>query len=94
MVQSSPVALGGRLARGLQLLDAACGVAVPALAAGAMPEMGAGFKAAGGTAVAQQRFAGMVQRFLHGGVELFLLQLFACQPQPAARGLFYFCRIM
>ena len=65
---------------GLQLFHSSCGVAVPALTAGAVPEMLACLKTAGGAAVAAQRLTGMLQRFLHGRVVLFVGQLLARQP--------------
>src|SRR5260221_430090 len=55
-------------------------IAVPALAAGAMPEMLACLEAAGCAAVAGQRLGRVVQRALHGRVVLLLGQLLACQP--------------
>ena len=59
------------------VFDAAGGVAVPCLAAGALPEMLLGLKAAGRAAVAGQGFYGLVQGALHLGVELFVLQFLA-----------------
>ena len=52
---------------GLQLFHPPRWVAVPALAAGAMPKMLARLKAAGRAAVAHQGAAGMLQRLQHCG---------------------------
>ena len=55
--------------QGLQLFDASGRVAVPSLAAGALPKMLQCFKAAGGTAVATQGLG----RMRYGALYLWLL---------------------
>src|SRR3989344_4581441 len=65
---------------GSEFFDPACGVAVPGLAAGALPEMLAGLEATGRTAVAGQGLDRVVQRALDLGVKFFVFQLFGGQP--------------
>ena len=65
---------------GLKFLNSATGVAVPCLAAGALPKMLARLKAASGAAVAGERRTGAVKGALHLGVKLLVFEFFGCQP--------------
>src|SRR5665647_1189633 len=65
---------------GSEFFNAACRVAVPRLAARAVPEMLGGLKAAGRAAIAHQGLGGLVKCALHQRMVVSIFRLFAAQP--------------
>src|SRR3990167_470176 len=63
-----------------QFFNAPRRIAVPGLAARALPEVLTGFETTGGAAVARQRLGGMVQGALYLRMVLLMLEALTCHP--------------